>query len=121
MESRDIITAICPQKFGNQPEVKSGDVISENVSILTDDSSNQPPEVANSTGVCSDPILIPSGEKGLLQTANVPIQMVRGLVVMARVLLDSASQHTFITEKLARQLKLQPQCKDLLSVSTFGA
>ena len=40
---------------------------------------------------------------------------------MARVLLDSASQHTFITEKLARKLKLQSQCKDLLSMSTFGA
>ena len=100
---------ICPQKFGNQPEVKSGDVVSDNVSILTDDSSNQPSEVVNSTSVGSDQILITSGEKVLLQTANVPIQMAEGTLVMARVLLDSASHRTFMTEKLAKQLKLQPQ------------
>ena len=40
---------------------------------------------------------------------------------MARVLLDSASHRAFMTEKLAKQLKLQPQYKELLSVSTFGA
>ena len=113
--------AICPQKFGNQSEVKSGDVVSDNVSILTDDSSNQPPEVVNSTSVGSDQILITSVEKVLLQTANVPIQTAEGTIVMARFLLDSASHHTFMTEKLAKQLKLQPQRKELLSVLAFGA
>ena len=57
----------------------------------------------------------------MLQTANVPIQMAEGTLVMARVLLDSASHRTFMTEKLAKQLKLHSQCKELLSVLTFGA
>ena len=92
--------------------MKSGDVVSDNVSILTDDSSNKPSEVVNFTSVGSDQILIASGENVLLQTANVPIQMAEGTLVMESVLLDSASHHTFITEKLAKKLKLQPQCKN---------
>ena len=39
---------------------------------------------------------------------------------MARVLLDSVSHCTFMTEKLAKELKLQSEHKELLSVSTFG-
>ena len=113
--------AICPQKFGNQLEGTSKNADSDNVNPVTDDSSNQPSEVVNSTSIGSDQILIASGEKVLLQTANVPIQMVDGTTIMARVLLDSASHRTFMTEKLAKELKLQPKCKEMLSVSTFGA
>ena len=113
--------AICPQKFGNQLEGTSKDADSDNVNPVIDDSSNQPSEVVNSTSIGSDQILIASGEKVLLQTANVPIQMVDGTIIMARVLLDSASHRTFMTEKLAKELKLQTKCKEMLSVSTFGA
>ena len=49
------------------------------------------------------------------------IQMAYGSTIMARVLLDSASHHTFMTGKLATQLKLKPQQGELLSVSTFPA
>ena len=80
--------AICPQKFGNQSEVKSGDVVSDNVSILTDDSSNQTHEVVNSTSVGSDQVLIASNEKVLLLTTNVPVQTEEGTIIMAKVLLD---------------------------------
>ena len=47
--------------------------------------------------------------------------MTEGTLVKARVLLDSANHCTFMTEKLVKQLKFQPQCKELLSESTFGA
>ena len=40
---------------------------------------------------------------------------------MARILLDSASHRTFMTEKFAKELKLQSEHKELLSVSTFDA
>ena len=40
-----------------------------------------------------------SGQKVLLQTANVPIRMVDGTTIMARVLLDSASHRTFHWKK----------------------
>jgi len=39
----------------------------------------------------------------------------------ARVLLDSASQRTFMTDSLAKQLGLKQEHKELLSISTFGA
>ena len=47
--------------------------------------------------------------------------MADGSTIMARVLLDSASYRTFMTGKLATQLKLKPQQRELLSVSTFAA
>ena len=34
--------------------------------------------------------------------------------------MDSASQRTFVTEQLAKQLQLPLQQKELLSISTFG-
>ena len=37
------------------------------------------------------------------------------------MLLDSASYRSFMTERLAKQLKLTPQYKESLSVSTFAA
>ena len=40
---------------------------------------------------------------------------------MACVLLDSASQRTFMTDCLAKQLKLVPEHRESLSVSIFGA
>ena len=38
------------------------------------------------------------------------------ITVTARVLLDSASQRTFMTNRLAKQLKLIPQHKELSEV-----
>jgi len=65
--------------------------------------------------------LLATGEKVLLQTAIVSIQGENGQVVRARVLLDSASQRTFMTNQLAQRLKLSIKHKECLSVSTFGA
>ena len=68
------------------------------------------------------PMLLASGERVLLQIATVPIQREDGLItVTARVLLDSASQRTFMPDHLAKQLKLVPEHRQSLSVSTFGA
>ena len=114
--------AVCPQKFGGQSvEVAQNDAVSDTVAISTDNSNNQPSEIINSTSIASDQVLVASGEKVLLQTANVSIQMADGSTIMARVLLDSASHRTFMTGKLATQLKLKPQQRELLSVSTFAA
>ena len=63
-----------------------------------------------------------AGERVLLQIATVPVQSVNGsLTVTARILLDSASQRTFMTDQLAKRLKLTPEYRELLSVSTLGA
>ena len=66
--------------------------------------------------------LLALGERVLLQTVVVPIFSSDGqTLINARVLLDSASQRTFMTTKLAQQLKLQFCQREHLSVSTFGA
>ena len=85
-------------------EVAQKDAVSDTVATSTDNSNNQPSEIINSTSIASDQILIASGEKVLLQTANVSIQMADGSTIMARVLLDSVSHRTFMTGKLATQL-----------------
>ena len=57
----------------------------------------------------------------MLQTVIVPVQSgVKTEIVSLRVLLDSASHRSFMTERLAEQLKLTPQYKES-SVSTFAA
>ena len=67
-------------------------------------------------------MLTTSGERVVLQTAIVVVQSTDGSTkATARVLLNSASQRTFMTDKLARQLMLKVEHKELLSVSTFGA
>ena len=58
----------------------------------------------------------------LLQTATVSLQTSNGRSsIKARVLLDSASQRTFMTSQLAQRLNLSLEHKEILSVSTFGA
>ena len=53
------------------------------------------------------PMLLAPGEKVMLQIATIPIQSLDGSVtITARALLDNASQRTFMTDCLARELKL---------------
>ena len=71
--------------------------------------------------VNTDHMLLTSGEWVLLQTAIVPVCCADGSNISARILLDSASQRTFMTERLAKQLNLPSQRKEMLSISTFGS
>jgi len=66
--------------------------------------------------------LVSSVEKVLLQTATVPMQSSdRSETISVKVLVNSASHRTFMTERLAKQLKLVSQYKEALSVSIFAA
>ena len=70
----------------------------------------------------TDQALIASGEKVLLHTAVVPIKVSDGsATIMVKVLLNNASHHTFMTDQLAKKLKLILELKELLFVSTFAA
>ena len=71
--------------------------------------------------VNTEHILLTNGEQMLLQTAIVPIYCGNGSIVSACILLDSASQRTFMTEKLAKQLNLPSERKETLSILTFGS
>ena len=118
---------VCPQKFTRQETenfmATECSESSENTATVTSNESvkknNQSKDTVNSSAT---PMLLASGEKVLLQIATVPVQKVDGsTTVIARVLLDSASQRTFMTDRLAKQLKLVPEHRESLSVSTFGA
>ena len=125
---------LCPEKFPNQrtntfytsggsgaPNISSkspdsqGDILSVELPLETTSGSQEPPANVTQT-------LLASGERVLLQTAIVSIQNSEGNdEIKARVLLDSASQRTFMTNKLAQRLRLPSEHKEYLSVSTFGA
>ncbi|XP_065891574.1 uncharacterized protein [Dysidea avara] len=113
--------AICPQRFGDG-EVRKNVVPDHDVgNVVTEGSQDKPTETLNAS-VGTDHALIASGEKVLLQTAVVPIQTADGsATIMAKVLLDSASHRTFITDQLAKKLKLTCDREELLSISTFAA
>ena len=100
----------------SQSTRSDGDSV-DNPSPVTGDTSTQ------ETTVTSNTALLASGERVLLQTAIVPLHSLNSSVVVvnAHVLLDSASQRTFMTEQLANRLKLRSEGTELLSVSTFGA
>ena len=58
----------------------------------------------------------------LLQTALVSVTATSGTTrQQARALLDSASQRTFLSRRLANALQLAPLSHEFLSVATFGA
>ena len=40
---------------------------------------------------------------------------------VTRILMDTGSQRTYVTEEVARQLNIQPEGKEKLSIYTFGA
>ena len=112
--------SICPKHFGvpsnndtNQTSVNvnSSEAGQPTISTETNDDVNYA-KLSHT--------LLASEEKVLLQTAKVIVSGTNGCKVSARVLLDSASQRTFVFEQLAKQLQLPLQQKELLSTSTFG-
>jgi len=60
---------------------------------------------ADTTSAVSN-ALLSSGERVLLQTAQVKVCGAEGVRLQARVLMDSASHCTFMTEHMAKKLKL---------------
>jgi len=78
--------------------------------------------ISTADGIDTTQMVTTFEERVVLQTAVVEVRSTDESVrATARVLLDSASQRTFVTDKLARQLKLTIEHEELLSVSTFGA
>ena len=117
--------AICPEKFGDEEKEQVENVfVTSEVSERSPDNTkhvqlNQP---VNSTSVNFEHALVTYGERVLLQTATVPIQTADGsTTILAKVLLDSFSHRTFMTDRLAKRLCLNSQRKEVLSVSTFAA
>ena len=112
--------SICPKHFGVP---SSNDVNQTSVNVNSSEAGQPIISKATNTDVNHVKLshrLLASGEKVLLQTARVIVSDTNGCKVSARVLLGSASQRTFGTEQLAKQLQLPLQQKELLSISKFG-
>jgi len=131
---------ICPKKFSLSHETTAHDQLStrastmcpkpislsETTAVSQSTVENQPVVSTGTTTsttntvtptVSTDHMLLTSGERVILQTALVPIYCSNG----SFILLDSASQRTFMTEGLAKKLGLPSQRKETLSISTFSS
>ena len=95
---------------------ESGEVLKSVENVLPVPVVEKTPDAA---AVVSNTLLA-GGERVLLQTAQVTVCGKDGLWLQARVLMDSASHRTFMTEQMAQRLNLQSIRTELLSVSTFG-
>ena len=100
--------------------------LTSKTSVLTSSEGNTTSAGDNTAGsantsthtadVSSNTVLLAYCERVLLQTAIVQVQNLDELVtVKANILMDSASQQTFMAEQLA----LKPEGDELLSVSTY--
>ena len=126
--------SICPKKFewssgstGDKSSNSTGDQTLVNLStdnghsqlsLTSSETSTESASVANNMNLSHS--LLAGGERVLLQTAKVTVLAEDGSRISANLLLDSASQWTFMTDRLAKQLKLPSQQKESLLVSTFG-
>ena len=84
--------------------------------------STSTPAVSQATCAPSQPTCLAAGEQVILQTATTTVSADHGppTRTRARLLLDSGSQRTYMSERLASKLRLQPVLEEPLSVSTFG-
>ena len=115
--------SICPTKF-EAIQKNDSDVNKTSANLSSSETSNtsKPPQESdgkNDSNTVVSNTLLAGGEKVLLQTAQVVVCK-NGSKCQARVLMDSASHRTFMTEKMAKQLNLLSQRSESLSVSTFG-
>ena len=99
--------SLCLQKFGATN--REGAHLVEELPVQEDSSINEN-------------ALLSSGEMVLMQTATADISNpVDGQIQNARMLLDSGSQRTYITEALAKKLKLKRGEETEIMVTTFGS
>lgn len=104
--------SLCPKKF----RIKVSSVhLSEEIS---DDQGN----IADQSVHRCENALISSGEMVLMQTAKTEIRNPqRKIGQVSRVLFDSGSQRTYISESLAKQLKLKGEREEEIKLITFGS
>ena len=99
--------SLCPRKF-NLPTREPTAVITESI---TDPRADE----------CTENMLITSEDKVIMQTAKAKVHNpVRNQTMVTRILLDTGSYRSYITQDLANLLKLKETEKERIYVSTFG-
>ena len=105
--------SLCPKQFGNVHN-ETVHLAEELVQEDEEDITNTESEVENA--------LISSGEMVLMQTAKANIRNpIEGTQENGRILFDSGSQRTYITESLARKLNLKLGKMNEITLLTFGS
>ena len=92
--------------------------------LFPDKNGQQPPAELQSISNTVDPetAIMASSHHVLMQTATATVKNVSGSSsASVRMILDSGSQRTYVTEKLARDLKLELNSSEKLTIVTFGS
>ena len=99
---------LCTKKFKNKEERK------ESNTFITNDTTSE--EISN-----EETTMLSAGEQVVMQTALVEAMSTNHLKTEAtRVLMDTGSSRTYITEEIARKLGLESKESNDLTVFTFG-
>ena len=79
-------------------------------------------ELSEKSACADEGALVSSGEMVLMQTAKTEIKSPnRSKCEQVRILLDSGSQRTYVTEKLADRLQLTRESEEEIKLVTFGS
>ena len=126
--------SLCPQKFGNLRKESANLVeelsVQEVMSTTKDEmvtSSNKdrmftPSNTVQEDEDSTESVLISSGETVLMQTAKTDIRNpLTSVTQTVRILLDTESHRSYITESLAKALNLKMGELTELSLVTFGS
>ena len=126
--------SLCPQKFGNLRKESANLVeelsVQEMMSTTKDEmvtSRNKdrmftPSNIVQEDEDSTESVLISSGETVLMQTAKTDIRNpLTSVTQTVRILLDTGSHRSYITESLAKALNLKMGELTELSLVTFGS
>ncbi|XP_060579216.1 uncharacterized protein LOC132736151 [Ruditapes philippinarum] len=102
--------SLCPKKFKKS-------VIKESAHVTEEGNESESEQSQNDENV-----LLSYGEKVVMQTASAILCNENKLIEEdARILLDSGSQRTYITEEFAKKLKLCKENEQEITLATFGS
>ena len=105
--------SLSPKQFGN---------VNNETVHLAEERYQEDEEDTTYTGSEAENALISSGEMVLMQTAKANIKNpIKGTQENGRILFDSGSQRTYITESLARKLNLMLGEMIEITLFTFGS
>ncbi|XP_045158803.2 uncharacterized protein LOC123524573 [Mercenaria mercenaria] len=101
--------SLCPEKFRKAPIHESVNILEERACVSEESvETREIPINSTDGGVCNESALLSSNEIVMMQTSRTEIWDIEGLnKENVRILLDSGSQRTYITERLATSLNLK--------------
>ncbi|XP_060570667.1 uncharacterized protein LOC132728956 [Ruditapes philippinarum] len=115
--------SLCPEKFRKASLQESVNLLEE-VACVSEDRAKPKEILRNSTDdkACIESALLSSNEIVMMQTSRTEICDPDGQnKKKVRILLDSGSQRTYITERLAKSLNLKKKSRQEIRLVTFGS